>query len=702
MTPASGLAAVYGFAAAAFAAAAGCQEAPRPQPPTRFERVLWCADPARGAPLAKQNGYTAVQLGRGGDPAAVRAAGLGFYLDQPIGKGVLELRDEPWRALQDAYLQSRDVAALVRPTCLQAPGVVATAAADAAREAARVRGPGLLFVALADEASATRHDAPLDTCRCAHCLAAFRTFVQQRLGSIEAANAALGTQFASFEQLQPVSTDQLRRRELGDALLPADLRAFALWLDFVDAQYANAVTTMAAAVQAELRDVPVGLTGLQPPAAFGGNDYARYVPSLSLLEPYALGGACELVRSFAPVGAHTYATLAPPDARALGPLPLASFVSAQVAAYAAAGLAGVVVWNDTSIAAAGGEATPFGAAVRAAFARWGSVLDACAGARVVPSPVWLVESQASVRTWWMLDSAADGMTWPRRLASYEAEHSTSQAARRSWIELLQDLGLQPWFVAEATLPERLLRERPRCLVLPATVALADRTVQAINAYVRSGGVVIADHSVGIYDELLRRREAGALDALFGVTARSLRFDDLWVREGRSTSRESGLPLAEANLRGQTAEQRREGDAHIEQGGRGRAVYLNAPVVAYSAWRLAPEHVVPARELRRRVRSILHVAGIDPICEVRGDGLPTCIERVHLRLRDGRDVLAIRVNALTAPKVLHTIAAPGARACKLELPAARTLRPLGGDDLGSATSFDVRLDPLGALFFEVVR
>lgn len=686
-----------------FAGALLAQAPAAPRPPERFERVLWCSDLARGSALARQHGFTAVQVGRGVDPATATAIGLGFYLDQPIGKGLLELRDEQWQPLREGYEKTRDVAALVRPGCFLTPDLVARAAGDAAAEAARVRGPALRFVALADEPSATRHDAPLDTCRCEHCLRAFRAFLQRRFPSVDAANAVLGTQFADFGQLLPPSTDQVRRRELGDAGLPADLRAFALWLEFVDEQYARAVTTIAAAVQQAVPGVPVGLTGLSAPAAFGGNDYSRYVGALTLVEPYAIGGAVELARCFAPAAAHAYATLAPPSPDALGNVPVTSFVAAQVAAMACCGLAGMVVWNDGTIASPAGELSPFGRAVAAALRRWSPVLDACAGARIEPSSVWLVESQPSVRAWWMLDSAGDGMTWVRRLASYERDHSTSQGARLGWIRLLQDLGLQPWFVAESSLPERLLRERPRCLVLPATLALAERTAQAITAYVRSGGVVIADHSTGLYDETLRRRDAGALDGLFGIEARSLRWDALWVKEGRATSREAGLPMAEAGLRGQVAERRRDGDAHIEQvTGRGRAVYLNAPVAAYAGWRLAKADVEPARELRRRVRAVLHEAGVEPPCEVRGEGLPTCLERVRLRLRDGREVLAVRVHALDAPAVLQELGRDGPRPARLELPRPRTLRWLGGDELGAGTAFDVRLDAFGALFLEVVR
>ncbi|MBM3972656.1 MAG: hypothetical protein FJ301_00935 [Planctomycetes bacterium] len=689
--------------AAAASAIVGAQEAPpMPAPPTRFERVLWISAP-EGAAVAAQHGFTAVQNGRGADPAPAIGKGLGFYLDQPIGKGLLELRDDAWAPVRAAYEARRDPAALVRPTCFAAPGVLDAAVAAVAAEVARARGPSLRFVALADEPSATRHDAPLDTCRCAHCLAAFRAFARKRYGSLDAANAALGTQFATFEQLAPPTVDQIRRRELGDAELPADLRPFGAWLDFVDEQYADAIRRLAAAAHAAAPGVPVGLTGLSAPAAFGGNDFARWLPSLTLVEPYALGGAVELAWSLAPAGAHHYASIAPPNEAALGGASLAHWAQAAFAALACDGAHGAVAWNDRTVAGADGALTPFGAAVVAAQSALGPTLDACAGASQVLASVWLVESQAAVRAWWMLDSAGDGMTWPRRLASHERTHSTSQAARVGWVRLLQDLGVEPRFVAEATLAESLLRERPRVLVLPATIALADRTAQAVRAYVHAGGTALADHSTGLYDEQLLRRGSGALDALFGVSARSRRWDALLVREGQPVARGRGLPLAEGGLAGAMGEKREGGMAHLEHTlGRGRAVYLNAPVAGYGAWRLDIAAIETAFDLRRRVRGVLQRAGVEPPCEVRGDGLPTCIRRTRLRLRDGRDVLTVRVNALDAPAVLRELARDGARAVRLELPTPRRLFRLDGSAIGDgpATRFDLRLDPWSGLFVEV--
>jgi hypothetical protein len=678
-------------------AAQAQEQAPAPQKPLRFERVLWCRDGAAVAGPVKDLGYTAVQLGRGNDPAPLVAAGLGYYLDQPIGKGVFELRDEQWQPIAQAYERTRDPAVLVRPGCFATDGLVASLAADAAAEARRVAGPGLRFVALADEASATRHDAPLDT-------EAFRKFVARRFRTVDALNEALGTQFASLPDVVAMTTDQVRRRELGDTTLPRNLRPFALRQQFVDEQFAAAVQQVARAVQQAVPGVPVGLTGLPAPSAFGGNHPGLLLASLSLAEPYDFGGAVELAVNLLPEGGHRYTTLFPPAADApAASVPLVKLLRAQFASMAAHGLAGVVVWNDENVMTATGEATPFGRAVQQACTTLAAPLDACAGAALQAGPCWVLESPASVRAWWMLDSAKDGMTWVRRLSSYEAKHSTSQAARLGWIRLLQDLGLQPHFVAEAGLPERLLQERPRCLVLPAAIALDDRTVQAIHSYVRAGGTVLADHTAGLYDGDLLLRPAGGLDELFGIQQRSLRWDDLLVREGSGGSTKSPqLPLAERALQGRLGERRDEGHVFLEgRTGRGRAVYLNAPVCDYPALRLDLGQVDKARELRRRVRAVLQQAGAEPPCDVRGAGLPTCIERVPLRLRDGRSVLAIRVHALDDPALLLRLGKDGGIDITVELPRERHLRHLGGDDLGIQAKFELRLDPFSALFLEDV-
>ena len=684
-------------------ASLGAQQAPEVAAPQRFERVLWCAD-GDGVALARRSGYTAVQLGRGGDPTPIRSAGLRFYLDQPIGKGLLELRDEQWRPLVQQFERTRDPSTLARPRCFAAEGSVAAAAAAAAKEARRVGPEGMLFVALADEASTTRHGAPLDTCRCEDCLAAFRAFCRARFADVDALNGAMGTSYASFDDVAPLGTDQVRTRELGDRLLPADLRAWSLWLDFVDQQFADAVGEIRERVARAVPGVPVGLTGVAVPAPFGGYDYARLLRGHTLAEPYDIGGSIELAAGLLPSAVHRYETLAPAvEGSAQADLSPSRYVRARLAAMACRGTAGVVVWNDGTVADQQGDLTPFGRAVQQGFAELGGRLDQLAGAALERGPVWVVESHASVRAWWMIDSAQDGMTWVRRLASYEAGHSTSQAARRGWIRLLQDLGQQPAFVAVGGLAERLLTERPRCVVLPATLSLSTRAARALRLYVEQGGALIADHSTALYDEHLLRRDRGALDDLFGVTSRSLAWHDLLVREGRATSRRDGLPQAEHGLRGAVGLRGSEDDTFLENVvGRGRAYYLNVPVCAYPDWRLKPSSVGEARALRRRVRAALQRAGVMPPCEVRGESLPTIVERSPLRLRDGRQVIGVRINALERPQLLEQLAARGPLEVELIFPRERALRELSGKDHGRADRCKVALDPFGAVFVEVGR
>lgn len=696
--------------AALWAAAAPGQE------PASFQRVLWVpagrtADPEfLGAVRAA--GYGAINLGPGAGFGAARAAaaaaGLGFYLDQPVGKGFLELRDEQWQPLARAYAEGRDPAVLVRPACLGDEGLLAELGARAATAAAAAAGPGLLFVSLADEASATRHNAPLDTCRCEDCLADFRAFLTARHGTVARLDQAWGTEYRSWDEVSPLSTDQVRRRELGGLLLPANLRPWSEWLEFVDGRFAAAVAHLAGQVRRELPGVPVGLTGLQPPAAFGGHDYARLLPGLSLLEPYDLGGARELAQSLCEAGAQHWFTLVLPDE----PQEAAGFeaaATAQLCAAASRGAAGVVVWNHAAALGADGAPSALGRALGRSLQRMQPVLDVCARARPEDSPVWVVESMASVRAWWMLDSVRDGLTWVRRLGSYEAGHSTSVAARRSWAKLLGDLGVAPRFVAEHGLPELLLQQRPRCLVLPAAIALGDRLCQALSAYVQSGGTVLADHSTALYDDALVRRPAGGLDELFGITQRSFRWQDLRVREGKGLAAggadgaEGGLvAVAETGLRGRLAERSGEQMVFVEQrDGRGRAVYLNLPVCDYTALRLDPQQVGRARDLRRRVQQVLQSAGVLPPCDVRGEGLPTCLVRTVLQAQDGRRILAIRVAALDRPELLQQLARAGSRR-PVRVSFARPVRlaTLGGRPLGDATAFDLELDVLAGLFVEV--
>jgi hypothetical protein len=655
--------------------------------------------PELGEELARalhRIGVEAVSVG-GGEALRAVELGLGVYGDQLVGKGVLELREEQWQQVRREYLAGREAGKLVRPAVLAEPDVVVGLERKLTTRLGELRGlEGVVGVSLGDEVSVTRHANPLDLCFGERTLAEFRRWLRVRHGAIGELNRAWRSGFTDWDEVVPMTADQVRERELRGGELPRNLRPWAEHREFMDVELAQVVGMLARRASAGLAGVACGLTGLQPPSAYGGHDYARLVPLLGMYEAYDIGGARQLAMSLARVGAEQWITLFPPaDGQPL------DLVRARYAEAIARGVHGVVVWSSGLCFDAGGARTPYGEAVAGALRELEPAAGVFGGARVQFAPVWLLESQASVRAHWMLDSADDGATWVNRLSSYEAAHSTSLAARRSWVRLLQDLGLQPRFVAEAELADRLRSAPPLLLVLPAQLALGDPAVQAIRGYVQRGGCVVADHGAALYDEHLVRRPAGALDDLFGIRQRSARWSDLRVAQGRGLG--DGR-IAEAGLRAGFAEADPHGCVQIEQrAGDGRAIYLNLPVCEYAARRLAPGSHPFCVDLRQRIGWVLSQVGVAAPVAVRGTGLPTCIERVPAIARDGTELLAIRLNALDEPSLAQQLAAGGSRPVELTFAGPVELTDLlRGRRHGPATTLTVELDPWVGAFFAVRR
>lgn len=669
-----------------------------------FEVILYL----HGGPLRdgrffrtiKSLGCTAVSLGAGEDPARPKKFGLGFYSDQICGKGVLELRARQFDPVRKAYEVRRDPKDLVRPACLSSIATLATLSGLLSDRLRPALEHGPLAVSLGDEVSVTRHASPLDLCFAKASLEEFRAFVRKRHGKIEKLNEVWNTRFRTFAEVLPMTADQIRARELDGPVLAQNLAPWAEHREFMDRELAGVVTRLVQQVARHDPGLPCGLTGLAAPAAYGGHDHGLLVPNLGFYEAYDSGGARDLAMSLAPAGARQVATLFPPQAGEDLDL-----VRARLADMLAHGMWGTVVWSAGDVLDADGVPTAYGRALEAALEDLGPARRAFAGAKVLRSPVWIVESQASVRAWWMLDSRGDGDTWIRRLTSYEATHSTSMAARHGWVRILEDLGMQPRLVPETDLAERLQSAPPRLLVLAATVALSDACGRAITAYVNNGGFVVADHSTGFYDRYLRRRPRGLLDPLFGIEKRSLLYTDQFVHEGQPAAGgrlETGAAAAERELVGGAAES--EGPLRVQlerRVGKGRAVYLNLAVCEYGRVRLDQKRLMTALDLRQRVLWALREAGVATPVLVVSERVPTCLERIVLEALDGRTLLAVRVNALESPAVLREIGKAGSRSAKLTFPDRRKVTDLiTGRSYPAAAEHQLRLDPYRGLFLVV--
>jgi len=98
--------------------------------------------------------------------------------------------------------------------------------------------------------------------------------------------------------------------------------------------------------------------------------------------------------------------------------------------------------------------------------------------------------------------------------------------RAGWAWLLKECGLGFNMVAADQVEEgRLIEEGLKVFIMPSSMAMSDKEITAVRAFVEKGGVVIADYAPAIADRRLIMRETSALGDLFGIDGigKNLRF-----------------------------------------------------------------------------------------------------------------------------------------------------------------------------------
>jgi len=432
--------------------------------------------------------------------AAVRAAGLEFYAGHAVGKGILHLRERDFQPRWDAYWEDRDPRHLQRPHCLRAPETRDDLFARLARSIKALEPHGPVAYSLDDEISITRRLVPIDFCFGPHCLAAFRTWLTTRYGSVAALNERWRTDFTRWEEVLPFTTDRIKRRE---HYMPPRRWALAPWGDhraFMDLTLASTLAGLRARARKLGVEAPVGFLGGQAPAPFGGYDWSRLLPAVDWVEAYDQGGAMEVVRGLAPrvIRVRTYFRTGGGEGRNRW----------MLWKYFAHGDRGAILWSDREVLDAHGRPTAYMRGLEPALA----ALTSPEARAILPLPVAtdgvaLYYSQPSIRFAWMEDSRRDGRTWMKRFGSHEAKHSSHYRRREAWHRLLEDAGVQYRYVdAESVAAGRGL-EGVRVLVLAGVRVLGPEETRAIRGFLDDGGHVIADRPGPSLRSLLSARRA---------------------------------------------------------------------------------------------------------------------------------------------------------------------------------------------------
>ena len=91
------------------------------------------------------------------------------------------------------------------------------------------------------------------------------------------------------------------------------------------------------------------------------------------------------------------------------------------------------------------------------------------------------------------------------------------ANRDGWVRALNDLGLQFDFVSYDQVEKgQLSKGKYKVFILPFSMALSPREVEAITEFAQQGGIVIADAAAGMMDDHCAWQPDGLLNDFFGI------------------------------------------------------------------------------------------------------------------------------------------------------------------------------------------
>ncbi len=587
----------------------------------RFVILLWQwqNDVRRDLALYKEAGLHGFHIDYGaGKEDLVRLSlkeKFPYYVDHAAGKGILYLRS----SLRPQVTGKRDL--LVRPFSLADPDTIA-ALKDELRANIGVTKKGLVYAyAFDDEISLGSFNTPAEVDVHPRSVAWYRAWLSARYGTIARLNEAWGASYASFDAVQPVSFEDVRRSASGPPFSNWNLSRWMEWRHFMDYQFAQALADLTRYANRQDPKIPAGFVGGQQPSAYGGYDYSLLSRSVQWMEGYD-----DLLRSF-------WNRPRRPHVRTLFLGSSAKRNSWMLWERLAHGHQATIAWPEgwmrDNPATGRRELSP---RVRELIPTFKEVQGPTGEFILNPDtyldtdPIGLYYSHPSIRAGWAIDAIPHGSTWPNRSSSLDDDNLTSGWLRRSWGRLLRDLGYQYEHISYLDVQEGKidLPKRFKVIILPQTIALSDREAAALRQFVAQGGVLVADSLCGLLTETGRGRKEGVLDGLFGVT----RDESKGYLNGKVLTEIDGelynRPLPE-RLHAYEGALKRGAMVIHERGtitptSAGKAIYLNLTPAAYDHFPYRSGEL--GRRWRELVGKILKNAGLAPRVEILGaDGKP---------------------------------------------------------------------------------
>ena len=398
---------------------------------------------------------------------------------------------------RELYGKTKDKRYLVRHPCFHTDAFRKPVCAALRKRLPPMRKYSPRVYYISDEASVTCYGDAFDLCWSEATLVAFRRWLRKECRTLDALNAQWGTRYRSWEKVLPATWEEAQAR--GNP---------APWVDhrvFMNQTFAGAFDYAAGLC----RSIdPVGLvtvSGTQSPGSHNGADWWLVDNVIDYLQPYSGGGQDEMHRSFNPKLIITGFTAYERYGVTLEHEIWHRFLH---------GHAGASIFWGYSMVDPDLKLNAQGRSMEKAFGelRNEGIYRTVRELKRDNDGVALHYSMTSGHVWWVQDGKL-------KYQDLEYAESTSYSFRRfmrnrvRWSQLLEDSGYQYDYLAYDLVEQGALRKF-KALILPGSIALSAQEVTQIKAFVRAGGLVIADVQPGTTDGHGRPRAEGALAGLF--------------------------------------------------------------------------------------------------------------------------------------------------------------------------------------------
>ena len=368
-----------------------------------------------------------------------------------------------------------------------------------------------------EEPSVTSYDDPLDLCFGETTLKSMREWLKKQYPTLEALNNQWGTGFKTWDEVIPDDSREARLR--GNYSSWADHRTYmeTCWADLFKF------------VQETVNEIDPGglvqLSGTQATSSHNGYDYSLLNKYVGQMNPYDIDNQLEYHNTFNPnlkvSGQAGYG--------ALGKGVLYDFYNHLFLKETGGSY---VFWQvsclnpDLRICQAGKDMKEgFDEMLKRGIGRLIASYEPENELKIA-----IHYSYPSIHAAWIADGEIG-------MKMYDNDSKTLMQFNRNrdgWVKALHDMGVGFNFISYSSIELGGLDSNGfKVLVLPMSMALSDLEVQKIQAFVKQGGIVIADALPGVMDSHTKYLDERALADVFGITARVYSREDLVTPAGEA-------------------------------------------------------------------------------------------------------------------------------------------------------------------------